>query len=88
MLLCMPALACLEGNPRVSLPSVAPSFPLQASQQLRDMCHAFLLSQLPEEAHAAAEVAAGRAVAVQIGGGGSSSAAEEGDGMALDEGEP
>ena len=31
----------------------------QAAQQLRDECHAFLLSQLPAEARAAAEVAAG-----------------------------
>ena len=31
----------------------------QAAQQLRDECHAFLLSQLPASAHADAEVAAG-----------------------------
>ena len=32
---------------------------VQAAQQLRDECHAFLLGQLPAEARAAAEVAAG-----------------------------
>jgi hypothetical protein len=31
----------------------------QAAQQLRDECHAFLLSQLPASTHADAEVAAG-----------------------------
>ena len=53
---------------------------LQASQQLRDVCHAFLLSQLPPETHAAAAAAAGRALAVGEG-------SEEGaDGMEVDEG--
>lgn len=33
---------------------------LQASQQLRNRCHAFLLTQLPPEVHPAAEAAAGR----------------------------
>ncbi|KAL4440107.1 hypothetical protein ABPG75_003108 [Micractinium tetrahymenae] len=32
----------------------------EASQQLRDRCHAFLLTQLPPEVHAAAKAAAGR----------------------------
>lgn len=39
-------------------PSLFP--PLQASQQLRNRCHSFLLTQLPPEAHPAAEAAAGR----------------------------
>ena len=33
---------------------------MQMSQHLRDRCHAFLLNQLPDKLHAAAEAAAGR----------------------------
>lgn len=42
---------------------------LQASQQLRDRCHAFLLTQLPPELREAAEAAAGRGSSVQEGSG-------------------
>lgn len=51
--------------------------PLQASQQLRNRCHAFLLTQLPPEVHPAAEAAAGRGALP--GGEGASSAASASD---------
>lgn len=44
-------------------------FCLQASQHLRDRCHAFLLTQLPPELREAAEAAAGRGSPVQEDGG-------------------
>lgn len=53
---------------------------LQATQYLRNRCHAFLLTQLPQELHAAAEAAAGRG---QLAGGEQSTDGGETD-MELD----
>lgn len=57
---------------------------LQASQALRDRCHAFLLSQLPHEMHAAAEAAAGRGV---VAAGDADADADADAGMDVDGGE-
>jgi midasin len=64
----------LVGRGSLSLPSIVSFVHLQASQQLRDRCHAFLLKQLPPELHPAAEAAAGRGrLGAELEGAGASS---------------
>lgn len=63
---------------------------MQASQQLRERCHAFLLTQLPQELHGAAEEAAGRGQLLAADGmeAGAGAAAMEADEQQPPEGSP